>query len=79
MTLQKKIGCVILSLRQQAHNQDGVKLTQQDVADEADITLRYYQSLEAGKRMPSLSVVERIAMAFGLKLSEFCAIVENHE
>lgn len=79
MKLQKKIGCVILALRQEMHSQGGVKVSQQEIADEADITLRYYQSLEAGKRMPSLFVVEKIAKAFDMKLSEFCALVEDHE
>lgn len=78
MTLQKKIGLVILALRQNMM-QGGVKVTQQEIADEADIALRYYQSLEAGKRMPSLLVAEKIAKAFGMKLSEFCARVESYE
>ena len=61
------------------HNQGGLRVTQQEIADESDITLRYYQSLETGKRMPSLAVVERIAKAFGMKLSELCALVEEYE
>ncbi len=79
MELQKKIGCVILNLRQNMHSQSGVRITQQDIADEADITLRYYQLLEAGKKMPTLSVAEKIAKAFNLKLSEFCVLVEEYE
>lgn len=79
MMLQKKIGCVILALRQNMSRQGGVKVSQQEIADEADITLRYYQSLEAGKRMPSLLVVEKIAKAFDMKLSQFCALVEDYE
>ena len=79
MKLQKKIGCVILNLRQNMKSEGGVRITQQDIADEADITLRYYQSIETGKRMPSLGVVEKIARAFNMKLSEFCALVENYE
>ncbi len=79
MKLQKKIGCVILNLRQNMRSQGGLKITQQDIADEADITLRYYQSLEAGNRLPSLAVAERIARAFNMKLSEFCALVEEYE
>ncbi len=79
MKLQKKIGCVILNLRQTMRSQEGVKITQQDIADEAGITLRYYQSIEAGTRMPSLLVIENIAKAFNMKLSELCALVENFE
>lgn len=79
MELQKKIGCVILNLRQNMHSQGGVRITQQDIADEADITLRYYQLLEAGEKMPTLSVAEKIAKAFNLKLSEFCVLVEEYE
>ena len=54
-----------------------VKLTQKDIADEADITLRHYQYLELGEKKPFLETVDKIAHAFGMKLSEFCKYMEE--
>ena len=73
MELQKKFALAILSLR----TQNEVKITQRDIADEADMNIRYYQSLEAGEKMPSLKTVEKIAKAFDMKLSELCKIIEE--
>lgn len=73
MDLQKKFALAILRLR----TQNEVKITQRDIADEADINIRYYQSLEAGKKMPSIKIAEKIAKAFDMKLSELCKIIEE--
>lgn len=61
-------------------NRDDIKLTQEDVADEAGMTLRYYQKLETGEsKNPSLEIVDRIARAFDMKLSEFCKFMEERD
>ena len=73
MELQKKFALAILSLR----TKNEVKITQRDIADEADMNIRYYQSLEADEKMPSLKTVEKIAKAFDMKLSELCKIIEE--
>ena len=74
MELHEKFRKSLLMLR----SRDGIKLTQEDVADEAGLTLRYYQKLETGEsRKPSLEVVDRIARAFDMKLSEFCRFMEE--
>ena len=42
------------------------------------MSLRYYQNLESGKRKnPSLDIVDKIAHAHGMTLSEFCKIMED--
>lgn len=63
MDINEKFSKAILVLRR---NSD-VKLTQKDIADEADLTLRYYQYLELGQKTPSLETVYKIAHAFGMK------------
>ena len=74
MELHEKFRNAILQLR----NRTDVKLTQADIADEAGITLRYYQNLEAGiATRPSLEVVNKIAHAFDMKLSELCKMIEE--
>ena len=73
MDINKKFSKAILVLRM---NND-VKLTQKDVADEADLSLRYYQDLESGKKRPSLETVEKIAHAHSMRLSELCRIIEE--
>lgn len=54
------------------------KLTQVDVSDEAEISVRYYQYLESGKRKPTLEVCAKIACVYGMSLTEFCNYVENY-
>lgn len=74
MEIHEKFRNAILMLR----NRDGIKITQQEIAEEADLTLRYYQKLETGEsKKPSLEVVDRIAHAFGMNLSDFCKFMEE--
>ena len=73
MDINKKCSKAILRLR---INND-VKLTQKDVADEADLSIRFYQDLESGKKRPSLETVEKIARALSMKLSDLCKIIEE--
>lgn len=74
MELHEKFRKAILQQR----NRTDIKLTQEDVAEEAGLTLRYYQKLESGiARKPSLEVVNKIAQAFDMKLSDLCKIIEE--
>jgi len=76
MELHEKFRKSLLMLR----NRDGIKLTQEDVAGEAELTLRYYQKLETGEcKNPSLDVVNRIARAFDMTLSDFCKFMEERD
>lgn len=73
MELHEKFRKALLVLRRR-----DLGLTQNDIAMEADVSLRYYQNLESGKKKnPSLDVVDRIARAHGIKLSEFCKFIEE--
>lgn len=73
MDINEKFSKAILVLR----ISNDVKLTQKDVADEADLSLRFYQDLESGKKTPSLETVEKIAHAHSMKLSDLCRIIEE--
>lgn len=73
MDINKKFAKTILVLRR---NND-IKLTQKEIADEADISPRHYQYLELGEKKPMLETVDKIARAFGMKLSEFCKYMEE--
>lgn len=47
------------------------KLTQAQLADILDTDAAYIGKLESGKREPSLSTLNDLAMAFGLTLNKF--------
>lgn len=73
MNINEKFSKAILVLRMSNY----VRLTQKDVADEADLSLRFYQDLESGKKTPSLETVEKIARAHSMKLSDLCRVIEE--
>ena len=73
MDINEKFAKAILVLRR---NSD-VKLTQKEVADEADISTRHYQYLELRQKKPMLETVDKIAHAFGMKLSDLCKLIEE--
>ncbi len=75
MDINEKFAKAILVLR--INNE--IKLTQKDVADEADLSIRFYQDLESGKKTPSLETVDKIAHAHSMKLSDLCKIIEETE
>jgi transcriptional regulator with XRE-family HTH domain len=58
------LGKNVRRLRQQK------KLTQEQLAFEADIDLTYVGGIERGKRNPSLLVMARIANALGVHLTK---------
>ena len=62
-TMKYPIGKRIKTLRETN------KLTQEKLAGKAGISLRYLQNIEAGDRLPTLSVIEMIADALGISLS----------
>lgn len=46
------------------------KFTQERAATECQLSLRYYQNLEAGDRWPSPEIVRKIAAGFSVKQSD---------
>ena len=53
------------------------KWSQADLALEANVNKNYICDLENGRRNPSLEILERIAVAFGISLSELFKGIES--
>ena len=64
MDINKQLGMRIRYLRSLK------KWSQEDLALEANINKNYLSDLERGTRNPTVVIVEKIARAFGITLSE---------
>ena len=64
MSIQSRVSRNIQRIRRQKD------LSQEEVAHRADIHQTYLSGVETGKRNPSILVVERIAKALGVDVSE---------
>ena len=64
MDINKHLGMRIKYLRSLR------KWSQEDLALEADINKNYLSDLERGSRNPTVKVVEKIAKAFNITISE---------
>lgn len=53
------------------------KWSQEDLALEADVNKNYISDLENGRRNPSLEILEKIAVAFNISLSELFKGIET--
>ena len=74
--LRNSIGSVLLSKRLSLAS-DGIKVTQEDIAHEAELSTRQYGKLERGEAMPTLYTLMRIAPTLQLSLSELCKQIEE--
>ena len=57
--------------------EDGLRVNQEDVAERAGISLRYYGSIERGKVTPSVYTLAKIADALQVSLQKLCDLIEN--
>lgn len=64
MDINKQLGMRIKYLRSLK------KWSQEDLALEANVNKNYLSDLERGERNPTIKVLEKIAKAFGISLSE---------
>ena len=71
MKAQEQLGMRIRFLRQQ------LRWSQEDLALNANVNKNYISDLENGRRNPSLDILERIAVAFGISLAELFKGVES--
>ena len=71
MKAQEQLGMRIKYLRNQR------KWSQEDLAFEANVNKNYISDLENGRRNPSLDILERIAVAFDISLSDLFRGVET--
>lgn len=72
MTTAEKLGRVIVELRK------AKGVSQETMANEAQIGRKYMSDIENGKRNLSLDLLERIATYFNLPLSELFKQVEKY-
>ncbi len=52
-------------------------LTQEDLAERADVSARFISFLENGRRQPSLSAIAALSDGVGASMSEFIGAVEE--
>lgn len=71
MTASEQLGMRIKFLRKSLH------WSQEDLALEANVNKNYICDLENGRRNPSLDILERIAKALNISLSELFRGVET--
>ena len=64
MNVNKELGMRIRYLREQK------KMTLEDLAFEAEINKNYLSDLERGERNPTVKVLEKIAKALNITISE---------
>ncbi|WP_093120747.1 helix-turn-helix domain-containing protein [Salinihabitans flavidus] len=58
--------------REQAH------LTQEELAERADVSARFISFLETGRRQPSLSTLYALSMGLRISMQDLVAAVERH-
>ena len=75
--LQRDTAVVLRSLRTK-NSQEGLNLTQFDVASGAGISVRYYNKLENGKTLPTIDTLMKIADTYKMSLSEICKQIEEY-
>ena len=73
---RKAIGGTLLGIRN-SMAEDGLRVNQEDVAERAGISLRYYGSIERGKVTPSVYTLAKIADALQVSLQKLCDLIEN--
>lgn len=75
--LKRDTANVLKSLRKKSQEED-VRLTQEDLALGAGISVRYYNDIENGKKLPTLEVLMKIAYAYKITLAEICKQIEEY-
>lgn len=52
-------------------------MTQEDLAERADVSVRFISFLETGKRQPSLSAIAAVSAGLGISMSSLVVAVED--
>lgn len=74
---RKAVGLALLNIRTSIA-EDGIKVTQDDVASQANISTRYYGDIERGKVTPTIYTLAKIADALQMPLHKLCEQIENY-
>ena len=75
--LKRDTASVLRGLRKKSQDDD-IRLTQENVAYDAGISVRYYNDIENGKKLPTLEVLMKIAYAYKMTLAEICKQIEQY-
>ena len=76
--LKRDTALVLRQLREKKSEEDEVKITQSDIAEYAEISVRYYNKLEGGKTLPTIDSLSKIANAYKMTLSDLCKLIEEY-
>lgn len=71
MKIETQLGMRIQYLRKQK------KMSQEDLALEAGINKNYLSDVEHGRRNPTIKIINKIAIALGVRLSVLFLGIEN--
>lgn len=53
-------------------------LTQEELAERADVSARFISFLETARRQPSLSALHALSAGLGMRMQDLVAVVEHH-
>ncbi|MGM9837489.1 MAG: helix-turn-helix domain-containing protein [Paludibacteraceae bacterium] len=76
--LMRDTGEVLRIMREKKSKDDDVKLTQNDIAEYAGLSVRYYNKMENGKTIPTIDTLMKIANAYKTTLSDICKQIEEY-
>lgn len=76
--LKRDTSDVLRGLRNKKSQEEEIRLTQADVAYDAGISVRYYNDIENGKKLPTLDTLMKIAYSYKMTLTELCKQIEEY-
>ena len=76
--LKRDTSDVLRGLRNKKSQEEEIRLTQADVAYDAGISVRYYNDIENGKKLPTLDTLMKIAYSYKITLTELCKQIEEY-
>lgn len=71
---ERLVNAFAAALRAARHD---AGMTQEDLADRAEVSVRFISQLETGKRQPSLSALEAVCRGLGMPMSALISAVER--
>ena len=76
--LKRDTSDVLRSLRNKKSQEEEIRLTQADVAYGAGVSVRYYNDIENGKKLPTLDTLMKIAYSYKMTLTDLCKQIEEY-
>lgn len=76
--LKHDTSSVLKSLRSKKSQEEEIRITQEDVAYDAGISVRFYNDLENGKKLPTIDTLMKIAYSYKMTLADICKQIEEY-